>query len=303
MPVSALSTPVVIDRAVAALPAHQRRELPVAEHRLDHAAANLPDADDRGDVEHVPAIRRAVGVVEIGIVRIDDRRPGDFRRRRIRHALRQRVVGEDAEVVLQAALCRQQQAMINAAAGIVDVSDRAVELPLHRILQDQPAALVGVAGRRARRKDRRVELRRPPQVRRLVAEIGRRQHPVAELPLRADVPLLQRRRVDVHRRIHVDAERRERLRCPPGVERRERIAARIGRVRDRPSRPAGFDNVICAPQGGLFANRVLKNRCGVSKNTPQPARMLVLPSPPGVQIAPRRGANCAILPCVVPRPG
>ena len=61
--------------------------------------------------------------------------------------------------------------------------------------------------------------------------------------------------------------------------------------------------MICAPHGGLFANRVLKNRCGVSKNTPQPARMLVLPSPPGVQIAPRRGANCAILLLVVPRPG
>ena len=73
--------------------------------------------------------------------------------------------------------------------------------------------------------------------------------------------------------------------------------------RDRPSRPAGFDSVICAPHGGLFAKRVLKKRCGVSKNTPQPARMLVLPSPPGVQIAPRRGANCAILLLVVPRPG
>src|SRR5262245_26341841 len=67
--------------------------------------------------------------------------------------------------------------------------------------------------------------------------------------------------------------------------------------------PAGFEIVICAPHGGLFANRVLKNRCGVSEKSPHAPRTLVRPSLPGVQIAPTLGVNCPTFPCVVESPG
>ena len=98
----------------------------------------------------------------------------------------------------------------------------------------------------------------------MVAEIAAGQQPVADLALRADVPLLQRGRLRVERRVDVDARRRERAgsasrRPAPGTDCRR---DRSGTGSAKP--PAGLVSVICAPHGGLLAKRVLKKRCGVS---------------------------------------
>ena len=67
----------------------------------------------------------------------------------------------------------------------------------------------------------------------MVAQIAGCGEPVAELALQADVPLLERGRLEMQRCVDVDAERRERLRRPAVVQARERIAARIAEVRVR----------------------------------------------------------------------
>src|SRR5207247_10804444 len=120
----------------------------------------------------------------------------------------------------QPALERQEQGSVIGASRVVELADRSVKLPLLRVLQDQGPPLVGIAGRGTRSKYRWVELGRAPQVSRVVAEVTRRREPVAELALHADVPLLQRCRLQVQGRVHVDAERRKRLRRPSGVQRR-----------------------------------------------------------------------------------
>ena len=116
--------------------------------------------------------------------------------------------------------------MIVAAAGVVELTDRAIELSLRLVLQVEHAPLVGVAGRGAGPEHRGVELGRAPQVERAVD----RRQPVPERALHADVPLLQLGRLEMERRVDVDAERRERRRLPAGVECRERVATRIAEI-------------------------------------------------------------------------
>ena len=105
---------------------------------------------DEREADEVAPIRGAVRVVKIRVGRIHDRRSGDLRRRRIAHALRDRPVGEHAQVVLETTLHREQHRAVVGPPGVVELTNRPVELALLRVLQDQGAALVDVAGRGAR---------------------------------------------------------------------------------------------------------------------------------------------------------
>ena len=62
--------------------------------------------------------------------------------------------------------------MIAGAPGVVELTDRAVELAHDRILTIQHATLVRGSRGGAGKVDRRVQLRRPPQMVRVIAKIA-----------------------------------------------------------------------------------------------------------------------------------
>ena len=115
VPFSALSTPVV---TLERLPLCQRTsgETCQSPSRVPMTPPKRGCRPDDREVDHVPAIGRAIRVVQVRIVRIDDRRSGDLRRGRIAHALGQGPVREHAELVLQPPLDLQEQGVVVAPA-------------------------------------------------------------------------------------------------------------------------------------------------------------------------------------------
>ena len=246
-----------------------RRQLPVTENRFHHGSGEIRCPRHDRQIDDMPAIRRAVRVVEVRIRRVHDRRPGDLGRRRIAHTLRDRPVGQHAQVVLQPPLQREQQRGVIRATGVIELADSAVELPLHRTCELQHTPCIRVARRGRGSEDRRVQLGRAPQMARVISEVAGGDQPVADLPLNAEVPLLQRRRLSMERRVHVNAERRECLRRPSRVERRERIAAWIAEVRiGEPSRRIG-DRNLRAPRGVVRKPRIEEEMRRVVEDAPR----------------------------------
>src|SRR6266511_4392876 len=110
----------------------------------------------------------------------------------------------------------------------------------------------------------------------MVAEITRRNQPLAELPLCADVPLMQRRRLEIERRVHVDARRGESRRLPVVVERGEWVTARISEVRIGPTTRRIRDRDLRAPWRIVRKPRVEEQMRRVVEDPPRGANARAL---------------------------
>src|SRR5688572_26316561 len=84
---------------------------------------------------------------------------------------------------------------------------------------------------------------------RMVTQVTAGQQPPRELALRAEVPLLERRRFGIERRVDVDARGRERTGPPAIGERREGIAAGIRQIRIREATGRTGECDLRAPRG------------------------------------------------------
>ena len=111
---------------------------------------------------------------------------------------------------------------------------------------------------------------------RVVAEIARRKQPVTHLPLHAQVPLLQRRRIQIERRVDIDAKRGERLVLPVVVQRGERIAAGISEVRIGETAGRIRNRDLRAPRRIVRETRVEEQLRRIVEDAPRRAHAHVL---------------------------
>ena len=127
--------------------------------------------------------------------------------------------------VAAAPLHRHQQPVVLRRAVVNDLLDAGVELAFRGVLQIQHATGLCVARRCAWTIHCRIDLVRHPEVLRHAADVVRRHHPAGcDLPLVADVPLIDGRRLQVERVRRVVARLREHP--VTGEQPRNGIAAR-----------------------------------------------------------------------------